>query len=214
MMQVMGVAEAGVTGIVADTVAADTAGVAGTVAADTIAANTMAANTVAADTVAADTVTADSMTDTVTDTVTQTMALADHTVSLADHMGALAVDNLGLLMHLHVHGHVLHDWHLHVLHHRHGHLDGLDDRVGVGHGVVLHVGNVVAGEEVHLRPPCWQDDLRFDFRWGWLTPLQSRGQKKVAPWHTQALGQEKVVGLQQAWLSACQAVGSSDPTVF
>merc|ERR1719317_1413221 len=113
MMQVMGVAEAGVTGIVADTVAADTAGVAGTV------------------------------TDTVTDTVTQTMALADHTVSLADHMGALAVDNLGLLMHLHVHGHVLHDWHLHVLHHRHGHLDRLDDRVGVGHGVVLHVGHVV-----------------------------------------------------------------------
>merc|ERR1719320_1988315 len=128
----MGVAEAGVTGIVADT-----AGVAGTVAADTIAANTMAANTVAADTV-----TADSMTDTVTDTVTQTMALADHTVSLADHMGALAVDDLGL-MHLHVHGHVLHHGDLHVLHHRHGHLDGLDDRVGVGHGVVLHVGHVV-----------------------------------------------------------------------
>merc|ERR1719317_1718912 len=120
----MGVAEAGVTGIVADTVAADTAGVAGTVAADTV--------------------TADSMTDTVTDTVTQTMALADHTVSLADH-------DLGL-MHLHVHGHVLHHGDLHVLHHRHGHLDGLDDRVGVGHGVVLHVGHVVGHGDAHGLP--------------------------------------------------------------
>ena len=32
--------------------------------------------------------------------------------------------------------------------------------------------------------------------------------EKCLTWHTQALGQEKVVGLQQAWLSACQAAGS------
>jgi len=118
------IAEAGVTGTVADIVASDT---------------------VTADIVATDTVTADSM----TDTVTQTMALADHMVSLADHMGTLAVDDLWLLMHLHVDGHVLYDGDLHVLHHRHGHLDGLDDRVGVGHGVVLHVGHVVGHGDGH-----------------------------------------------------------------
>merc|ERR1719489_385567 len=121
------------------------AGVAGTVAADTVAADTVGANTVAADTVAANTVTADSMTDTVADTVTQTM-------TLADRMGALAVDDLGGLMHLHVHGHVLHDGDFHVLHHRHGHLDGLDDRVGVRHGVVLHVGHVVGHGDAHGLP--------------------------------------------------------------
>ena len=32
--------------------------------------------------------------------------------------------------------------------------------------------------------------------------------EKCLTWHTRALGQEKVVGLQQAWLSACQAAGS------
>jgi len=56
------------------------------------------------------------------------------------------------LVGLHVHGHVLHHGNLNFLDDGHWNLDLLDDRVGLGHRVVLHVVDAVGyGDGYRLR---------------------------------------------------------------